>query len=131
SPYASLNLFNVFIHATRLLFPVVTCRDGLDTSITVSNITSSPFGTPPQTGSAWLYFYGSNGPEPFTTGAIGAGNTYSFLVSSIAPGFHGYVVALCYFYPARGYAMINAVGSGGVGTGYLAEILEPAVNEVT
>jgi hypothetical protein len=118
-----MNLFHIAIHATRLRFCFVTNQDGFDTAITVSNITLDPFGSPPQTGSVILYFYGSNAPSPINTGAVPAGHVYTALLSSIAHGFQGYIVAVCHFYPARGYAMITDVGARNIASGYIAEIL--------
>lgn len=85
-----------------------------------------------------LSYYGGTaggGPPPTqqTSVAIGAGKQLVFTVSggnaaggiSGTPGFQGYIVALCQFQYAVGYATITD-GFGGIPTlaeGYLAQVI--------
>ena len=122
------SLFNIVACTTSLLFPFVTNQGGFDTGIALMNTTSDPFGTKPQAGTCALNFYGQNAPPQYVTASIPSGNntastTYAFLASSIAPNFQGYVVALCQFQLAHGYAFISDLGAQKLAHGYLALIL--------
>jgi hypothetical protein len=114
---------------TSLLFPVVSNQEGLDTSITISNVSADPLDTPPQRGNARLYFYGANAPDACDTGSIAAGQLHSLQVSQVAPGFHGYVIARCAFAPARGFAIISGLGNHNFVISYLAEIIDVGENK--
>jgi hypothetical protein len=122
------NIFTIVTCTTSLLFPFVTNQGGFDTGIALMNTTSDPFGTKPQAGTCALNFYGQNAPPQYVTASIPSGNntastTYAFLASSIAPNFQGYVIALCQFQLAHGYAFISDLGAQKLAHGYLALIL--------
>jgi hypothetical protein len=122
------NIFTIVTCTTSLLFPFVTNQGGFDTGIALMNTTSDPFGTKPQAGTCALNFYGQNAPPQYVTASIPSGNntastTYAFLASSIAPNFQGYIVALCQFQLAHGYAFISDLGAQKLAHGYLALIL--------
>jgi hypothetical protein len=120
---------------TLLLFPFVTNQGGFDTGLAISNTSQDPFGTAPQAGGCTLYFYGnSNGtgaapsPAPITSiaggghfvGILSTGGTNGF---TGAPGFQGYIIAVCAFQYAHGYAFISDVGASDLAQGYLALII--------
>lgn len=123
--------------STSLLFPFVTNQLGFDTGIAISNTSKDPFGTSgatAQAGKCILNFYGSGAPTPASadTDNIPAGTTYPLVVSGVAAGFQGYVIAQCNFQYAHGFAFItNGVGTnGGLSQGYLAGVI-PDVNQVS
>ena len=121
--------------STSLLFPFVTNQLGFDTGIAISNTSSDPFGTAgatAQAGTCSLNFYGSGAPTPAaaTTPNVPTGTTYTQVLSGVAAGFQGYVIAQCSFQYAHGFAFItNGVGTnGGLSQGYLAGVI-PDVNQ--
>ncbi len=123
--------------STSLLFPFVTNQLGFDTGIAISNTSSDPFGTAgatAQAGTCSLNFYGSGAPTPAaaTTPNVPTGTTYTQVLSGVAAGFQGYVIAQCNFQYAHGFAFItNGVGTnGGLSQGYLAGVI-PDVNQVS
>jgi hypothetical protein len=109
---------------TRLLFPFMTNQDGFDTGLAISNTSMDPFGTVTETGSCTLTFYGAAAPTtPANTGTIAAGTTYASLVSVLAPGFQGYMIADCDFDFAHGFAFVSDVGAQKLAMGYLPLVL--------
>jgi hypothetical protein len=136
-----VSAFAVNICETVLLFPFVTNIDGFDTGIAISNTTSDPLGTKQQVGVCNLAAYGQTG-QPASqaacttsstatglfcmpgTGATGydilPGTTSTTLASTIAPGFQGYIVAICQFQLAHGFAFVTDVGARNLAMGYLA-----------
>jgi hypothetical protein len=113
---------------TNLLYTYVVNVNGFDTGLTFSNTGSDPFGTVPPACpgnlcECVLNFYGSSAPMPFHTGAIAPGATYATLISTIAPGFAGYVIATCDFPYAHGFALITDVGARNLASGYLANVI--------
>ena len=121
---------------TSLLFPFVTNQLGFDTGIAISNTSTDPFGTKgatTQAGTCTLNFYGAGAPSPanVTTPNVPTGTTYTQVLSGVAAGFQGYVIAQCAFQYAHGFAFItNGVGTnGGLSQGYLAGVI-PDVNQV-
>ncbi len=96
--------------ARPLLFSYISNLTGLDGRITISNTSSDGFGTAPQNGSCSVHFYGTSAPLAYTTPTINAGDSHSFLISTIAPGFDGYVIADCNFPLARGFAFLTTGG---------------------
>lgn len=121
---------------TSLLFPFVTNQLGFDTGLAISNTSTDPFGTrgaTAQAGTCALNFYGSGAPSPanVTTPNVPTGTTYTQVLSGVAAGFQGYVIAQCNFQYAHGFAFItNGVGTnGGLSQGYLAGVI-PDVNQV-
>jgi len=133
--------FSIVICETVLLFPFITNIDGFDTGIAISNTTSDPLGTKQQVGVCNLSAYGQTG-QPTSqaacttsstatglfcmpgTGATGydilPGTTSTTLASTIAPGFQGYIVAICQFELAHGFAFVTDVGARNLAMGYLA-----------
>jgi len=121
---------------TSLLFPFVTNQLGFDTGLAISNTSTDPFGTlgaTVQAGTCTLNFYGSGAPSPanVTTPNVPTGTTYTQVLSGVAAGFQGYVIAQCGFQYAHGFAFItNGVGTnGGLSQGYLAGVI-PDVNQI-
>jgi len=139
-----LNAFVISICQTVLLFPFVTNIDGFDTGIAISNTSTDPFGTKTQAGVCQLYAYGAIGqpasqpacnnsstatglfcmPGTGTSGyVIATGTTSATLASAIAPGFEGYIIAVCNFQWAHGFAFVSDVGARNLAMGYLALIV--------
>jgi hypothetical protein len=91
----------------------------------IANASSQPGGNPvQQSGTCTLSFYGTKAPTaPFVTPAVPAGTITAGILSNAAPGFNGYIVAVCNFQKAYGYAIISngfATGTGGVSGNYIA-----------
>jgi len=107
-------------NATNLLYTFVTNQAGFDTGITISNTSTDPFGTTAQAGSCTLNFYNGGAPIPVNTGPIASGATYTTLASVIVPGFQGYMIAVCPFSYAHGFAFISDLGARNLAMGYLA-----------
>jgi hypothetical protein len=137
--------FAITICETVLLFPFVTNQSGIDTGIAISNTTSDPLGTNQEQGVCNLYWYGNTAPTTAactsssttaglgcmpgmsTTGTvtpssyvISSGETSTTLASVMAPGFQGYMIAVCQFQLAHGFAFITDVGLRNFAMGYLA-----------
>jgi hypothetical protein len=129
----AIPLLNIVQCTTSLLFPFVTNQAGFDTGIAIMNTTSDPFGTKPQSGICTFYFYGQSAPPNYPTPIIPSGNntaasTYAFLASTIAPGFQGYMISVCNFQLAHGYAFVSDIGAQKLAHGYLALVMNNAVN---
>jgi hypothetical protein len=132
NPALTLSAFNVC--QTSLLFPFVTNQVGFDTGLVLANTSTDPFGavshataTP---GTCALNFYGAGAPTPSTGvaapgGAQASGTTNAFQLSSVAPGFQGYVIAVCNYLYGHGYAFIeyDITQANGIAEGYLALVL--------
>jgi len=132
-----VNLFSISSCACDLLFPFVTSSAGFDTGMAIANTTADPFGTPNQSGTVTLNYYGAtaNGgaaPPAATSGVIAAGQELIFDVYSggsgipATPGFTGYVIAEANFQYCHGYAFISNLGlqpPGQFAEGYLAIVL--------
>jgi len=128
--------------STSLLFPFVTNQLGFDTGIAIANTSTDPFtGTDPagnpkgavsQAGTCSLNFYGTGAPSPanVTTPNVESGKVYTQVLSGVAAGFQGYMIAQCNFQFAHGFAFVtNGVGAnGGLSQGYLAGVI-PDVNQ--
>jgi len=138
----------VFVSVTRctttLLYPFVTSSFGLDTGIAVSNTSVDWKGTAAQRGACTMHFIGK------TLGATGFGDVkiteqtsviieggaqlaFSLLLANSdqgiddpVPDFQGFVVAMCDFQFAHGYAFIidGASGLPTLAQGYLALIMQ-------
>ncbi len=118
--------------ATTLLFPFATNGGGFDTGLAISNtstdqlaltskgaITSS---VTPQSGTCSLTFFGTAAPAAaVVTPSVATGTTWANSVSSLAPGFTGYVIANCNFLYAHAFAYVsyNLTQGTGVSMGYL------------
>ncbi|MBZ5592730.1 MAG: hypothetical protein LAP39_10875 [Acidobacteriia bacterium] len=124
------NRFSVNACRTNLLYPFVSNQAGYDTGLAVANTSQDPYGTITQHGTCALNFFnGSTTPPPpatFTTADVGAGSVYTNLLSIVAPGFQGYIIAVCNFQYAHGYAFLLGGTPGGanqVAQGYIALII--------
>ena len=87
--------------ATTLLFPFVFHQSGFDTGIAISN-------TSPESGSCTINYHGAGGPDPHESPLIAGGGQFIFTLSSTVDttGFQGYLVAVCNFRKAYGFALI-------------------------
>jgi hypothetical protein len=141
-PWTTINLCQ-----TTLLYPFVTGAAGYDTGIAVANTSWDPFGTVNQTGSCKLWAYGvtvgAAGNTPLQTTVIGCdatstpvagtncfpvvppGQVMSVLASATLTNFQGYVIAVCNFQYAHGYAAVTDLGVRNLWSSYLALELSP------
>jgi len=132
----ALNGTSVIVCQTSLLFPFVTNQVGFDTGIVLANTSTDPLGTAgasfatAQAGTCSLNFYGAGAPSPNTGvaapgGSQASGTTNAFQLSSVAPGFQGYVIAVCTYQFGHGYAFIeyDLTQANGIAEGYLALVL--------
>jgi len=123
------NLLGVSKCTTNLLFTFLTNATGVgfDSGMAIANTTMDPYGTTAQSGPITLYFYGTNAPPPLTTADIAAGTEWTNSLSTIAPGFQGYVIAVTQFQFAHGYAFITGKYNPGsvydVAEGYVAIVI--------
>jgi hypothetical protein len=142
------NFLNINLCTTALLFPYITTaflvpgQSGFDTGISIANTTSDPFGTTTQAGTCTLYWYGgppgatspvSAEPTPTTLGAGGINNTVPIMTGttaltlasqSVPADWSGYMIALCNFQFAHGYASVTDVGVRNIMASYLALVIE-------
>ncbi len=124
------NGFSINPCSTVLLFPFLSNLAGFDTGLAIAATSVDPFGTLAQSGTCRLNFYGTAAPAQIVTPSVTAGTVYTSLVSNLAPGFQGYMIAQCAFQYGHGFAFITD-GFGGPGRGlsqgYLALIIpDPA-----
>jgi len=124
SEAASSNDNDAKDHETRLLFPFLTNQAGFDSAVAIANTTSDPFGTEHTDGTCVLTFYGNNAPPPITTPTVLSGSNYTFLASTSAPNFQGYMIAVCGFPLAHGFAFVSDTGAKTLATSYLAVVLD-------
>jgi len=117
------NIFSINPCITNLLFPFVTNQIGFDTGLAISNTSSDPFGTSTQTGTCTLNWFGANAPAATLTPNVAAGTSYVTLASSAAPNFQGYMIAVCRFQYAHGFAFVSDAGAQRLAMGYLALII--------
>ncbi len=113
---SAVNGFSLSACSTNLLFPFVTNTAGFDTGIAIASTSSDPFGTVLQSGTCKMNFYGTAAPAAFTSPTVTGGTVYATLLSSVAAGFQGYVIAQCNFQYAHGFAFVTD-GFGGPGRG--------------
>jgi len=138
-------VFGVSDCVTNLLFPWVVYEPtyGYDTGIALANTTKDPFvvgGAKAQTGSCVLNGYPTtpstlgSGPVAvaaiaYTTPSVPSGATWANSLSNIAAfnaaDFTGYVIAVCQFQNAHGFAFIsdNLGADNGITQGYVALII--------
>jgi hypothetical protein len=127
---------NVSLCQTALLFPFITNTNGFDTGIAIANTSLDPFGTSPQAGGCTLNWFSGGSATPAATPAcattptapncvpnIAAGAVYTGLASTIVNGFQGYMIAVCNFQFAHGFAFISDLGARNLAMGYLALVL--------
>lgn len=135
--------FTITACRTVLLFPYVTNAAGFDTGIAISNTSMDPFDTVNQEGPCELNYYGgipatgAPAPAAVATPSVEAGEQLAFIVSSgggvvgtdktcaecATPGFHGYIIAICDFQYAHGFAFVSDLGAAKLAEGYLALII--------
>ena len=86
---------------TTLLFPHVLHQTGFDTGIAISNTSS-------ESGSCAINYHGAGGPDHHESRLIAGGGQLIFTLSSTVDttGFQGYLVAVCDFRKAYGFAFI-------------------------
>jgi len=107
----------IAICRTILLFPFLTNQAGFDTGIAISNTSTDPFGTVPQAASCDTYWYGANSIPKYTTPSVATATTWVDLVSTRAPNFQGYMIAVCGFQYAHGFAFVSDVGARNLAMG--------------
>jgi hypothetical protein len=123
------NIFTIAICRTILLYPYLTNQAGFDTGVTVANTTTDPFGTAAQSGNCKLNWYGGTTAAPAVppavtdTGVIASGTVFANTLGALAPNFQGYMIAVCNFQFAHGFAFISDVGARNLAMGYLAVVL--------
>jgi len=132
---------------TTLLYPFVTGAAGFDTGLAVANTSMDPWNTRNQIGSCTLYGYGvtvgTTGNTAVQTkvdgcdaianplegtncfGVVPAGQVKSVMASSVLQNFQGYVIAVCNFQYAHGYAAVTDLGLRNLWSSYLALELAP------
>jgi hypothetical protein len=133
SANAPLNAQSIVVCQTSLLFPFVTNQVGFDTGIVLSNTSTDPFGAngaTAQAGTCTLNFYGAGAPSPNTGvaapgGSQATGTTNAFQLSSVAPGFQGYMISVCTYLYGHGYAFLefDLTQGNGVAEGYLPLVI--------
>jgi hypothetical protein len=128
--------FSVNSCVTDILFPFVTNQSGFDTGIAIANTSLDPFGTPAQAGACTINYYGATtgggaAPAAQTSSVVPAGTELVFSLSSggnlgiaATPGFQGYIIAVCKFQYAHGFAFISDLGAQKLAEGYLGIILD-------
>jgi len=121
------NVFTVVPCLTTLLFPFVTNQSGFDTGIAISATATDPFGTTPQSGTCTLNWYGAAFTGATPTPTINSGTTFATLVSTtlnnVTGGFQGYMIAVCRFQYAHGFAFVSDLGARNLAMGYLALVI--------
>jgi hypothetical protein len=126
------NLLTIQLCQTLLLFPFITNQNGFDTGLAISNTTTDPVGTTPQAGVCKLTYYDGTGKQPPTgingtdltkEAPVATGTSAVNLVSTLAPGFQGYMFAQCNFQLAHGFAFISDLGARNLAMGYLALVV--------
>jgi hypothetical protein len=121
---AARNIFVINICRTILLYPYVTNIQGFDTGMAIANTTTDPFGTGAQVGACNLNWYqGATNPAVINTGNIASGTVYTTLASTAVPGFNGYMIAVCNFQLAHGFAFVSDLGARNLAMGYLAVVI--------
>jgi len=140
--YTTINLCQ-----TTLLYPYVTGAAGFDTGIAVANTSMDPFGTVNQVGSCKLYGYGVTvaaagntaiqtvvpgcdslaNPLPGTNcfAVVPSGQVMAVMASAVLTNFQGYVIAVCNFQYAHGYAAVTDLGLRNLWSSYLALEVTP------
>lgn len=101
---------------TVLLFQFVTSVEGFDTGISVSNTTADApvYKTPGQTGKCRAYFYqrGETVP-PLESPELPPGSQWLWTMWSYRRNFQGYMLVVCDFQYAYGYAFVSNLGLAG------------------
>ena len=98
---------------TTLLFPFVTNQLGFNTGLVLTNASK-------EAGSCTIGYSGPDAPDDMMTPEpVAGGAQWVDLVSTIAPGFQGYITASCEFRNAHGFAFITDAEAD-LAQGYLA-----------
>jgi hypothetical protein len=118
-----VNLVFFSICRTNILFPFVTNQGGFDTGLAIANTSKDPYTTTAQAGTCALNFFGDNAPSAVTSPSVAAGTVFTTVASTSAPNFQGYVIAVCNFQLAHGFAFISDVGARNLAMGYLGLII--------
>jgi hypothetical protein len=105
------NILSTSLCTTSLLFPYVTEIAGFDTGLAIANTSTDPFGSTPQAGTCTLNWYGTAAPAATVTPSVASGTVWAGLTSLLAPGFNGYVIAVCNFEYAHGFAFVSDLGA--------------------
>jgi len=110
---------------TRLLFSYVTNGPGFETGISVANTGMDDTGTVGTSGTLTLYFFGGSGaPITVDGGTLAPGQSYvSNLTAMVGANFTGYIVAVCNFPYAHGFAYVV----NGFGTSTATSTMSPAL----
>ncbi len=143
---------NIVSCNTALLFPYVTTaflvagQSGFDTGISIANTSTDPFNTPPETGLCNLYWYGgtpgsttatATNPQTSVLGAGGVGSAVPIISGttaltlasqSVPANWSGYMIAVCNFQFAHGYASVTDVGVRNIMAAYLALVIGNATS---
>jgi len=131
----AINIAQVTICQTALLFPFITNQNGFDTGMAIADTSVDPFGTAAQNGTCTLNWYSnattSSNPAASTLGAGGVGSTtpiaggtvVTALASTTVPGFQGYMIAVCNFQYAHGFAFVSDLGARQLAMGYLPLVM--------
>jgi len=115
---------SIQICQTLLLFPFVTNQAGFDTGLSIANTSSDPLGTGAQNGTCTLTWYDGTGKTPpYTTPNVATGTIWADLASVRAPGFQGYMFALCNFQFGHGFAFVSDIGARNLAMGYLPLVI--------
>jgi hypothetical protein len=121
---SNLPVISVAPCQTTLLFPYLTNQAGFDSGFSIAATSADPFGTFAQGGTCTLNMYGVGAPTTAPTLTVPTAGEGHNTVSAVAPGFQGYVIAVCNFQYAHGYAFLSngfsGVGNGGLSEGYVA-----------
>jgi hypothetical protein len=122
---SATGIFTVSICRTILLFPYITNAASFDTGIAVSNTSTDPFGTTPQSGSCAMNFYGTNAPTTAVPAlTVASGTTQAILASSALPAnYTGYLIAVCNFQYGHGFGFVSDFGAQKLAMGYLALVV--------
>lgn len=112
---------------TTLLFPFVSSMSaGYDTGVAISATSVDPFGTLQQGGTCDMHYYAGSATWADTSLTVPVGGEGHFLVSDPTlghPGFQGYVIAVCNFAYAHGFAFIYDQSGTGLSEGYVANVI--------
>lgn len=129
---AARTLLTINICRTVLLYPYIVNQIGLDTGLAIANTsldsyTSGSNITGAQSGECTLTLYPSDSTlppiPPYKTGTVKGSATWTGVLSQIAPGFQGYMFAVCNFQFAHGFAFISDNGVRNLAMGYLAVVM--------
>jgi len=125
------NLFTIAPCQTTLLFPYVTTQAGFDTGLAISATSADPFGTALQSGTCTLNWFGTAFTGVTATPSVTAGTTWvglgSSILSTVTGGFTGYMIAVCRFQYAHGFAFISDLGARNLAMGYLALVIPDVI----